>query len=141
MPSLHATMGLLLLRMTSTVAWTSSAVRLNRLVAARSNCRHCPRPPAAARSSSLNRDSSNSCSSRFRTFATATPTTAGAVVDGDGGSSEGSRLGNVEVEQGEDAAATATASPDGQDKDSHGVEIQPLLQRHMEVLGSTGRRK
>ncbi len=134
MPSLHATMGLLLLRVTSTVAWTPSAVRLNRLVAGRSSCRHCCLRPLAAGGSRGR--SSSSCSSRFRTFAPAT--TAGAVVDGEGGGSEGARTKSVESER-EDVPAIKSVESDG--KDFQGVEIQPLLQRHMEALGSAGRRK
>jgi len=134
MPSLHATMGLLLLRVMGTEAWTPSAVRLNRLVAARSICRHFPRPPAARSSP---KPSSNHSSSRFRTFATATPTTAGEVVDGESGKSEGSGIESVAGEQEE---VTPAATLDG-DNFQGVVEIQPLLQRHMEVLGSAGRRK
>lgn len=138
MPSFHATMGLLLLRVTSTVAWTPAAVRLNRVVAARSTCRHCPRSPASARSSSSGSRSRRCCSggNGFRTFATVPPTATGAIIDGEGGNSEGCRDGNAVGEQ-EDGAAAASVNG----KDFGGVEIQPLLQRHMETLGSAGRRK
>lgn len=125
MLSRHATMGLLLLRATASLAWTPAAVRLHRSARAGGNgCRRCPAAPSAASSSR------SSSSSRVRSLATATSTPAGEAVGGEDTEKEGS-----ESEIGGQDAAVASAQVDG------GVEIQLLLQRHMEVLGSAGRKK
>lgn len=129
MLSRHATMGLLLLRATASLAWTPAAVRLNRSVAARSGghgCRRCPAAPSSSSRSSSSRGGA-------RALATATSTPAGATIDGEDGEKGGPGRPGSEVIGGQDAGASPQVYG--------GVEIQPLLRPHMEILGSAGRRK
>lgn len=147
MLSRQATMALLLLRATAALAWVPAALGLNRSVTAKScryvgsqRCRSRTFPPG----SSITRNgscSNTSSRSGVRTFATSKTTISptGAVV-GDGGSDkQGFSTEGQGVGEQEDAAAASAAVTEA--NTIGGVEIQPLLQPHMELLGSAGRRK
>lgn len=143
MLSRHATMGLLLLRATCALAWTPGALRLDRSVAARSGrrvaCQRCSSRTFPARLS-ITRNGGGGGGSSTRhgapNFATSmTPTTpTEAVVGGEDAERQGSST------EGQDAAA-GEAVVTGGARTIVGVEVQPLLQPHMELLGSASRRK
>lgn len=143
MLSRHATMGLLLLRATAALAWTPSALRLYRLVAARPGryvaSQRCPSRTFPA-GSSITRSSNSRHGAR--TFGTSkmTATPVGAAVGDGGAEKKGSSTERRGVGEHQDAAA-ATPAVVADASTIGGIEVQPLLQPHMELLGSAGRRK
>lgn len=149
MLSRHATMGLLLLRATSTLAWAPGAFRSNRsgrfAAGVCGRCRSSTSTATATTAAPVHRSWSNSrgSSSRgsLRTFATTSTTKTGEAVDSEDGAKQGSNsdvTGSGELPAG---TASRVSSGEGEDSTSTVIEIQPLLQRHMEILGSpTGKK-
>ena len=150
-------MGLLLLRATATLAW-APAVRLGRLPARSGACAEFRRNyrntlPVATRIRTRTAGSSRSlwtrCLSRSPSSASSSSSdngftsAAGAatvpvVVSGEGEEEQiasdedvGLRAGKQEEEEGERGSGALLG----------GVEIQPLLRKHIDMLGPRGRRK
>ncbi|CAM9530368.1 unnamed protein product [Scytosiphon promiscuus] len=154
MLSRHATMGLLLLRATSTLAWGPTSLRLTRSgrfaadVCGRCRSRTSAATATTAAAAPVHRSSSygRSRSSRgsLRTFATTSTTRTGAAVRSEDGVKQGSSSGEVEngeLQPGTASGVSSSQAGDGEDTSSTPVEIQPLLQHHMEILGSPAGKK